>query len=178
MRSFEERLKGGHPNSLGNTIEVVEEVLNDNHHFDELFNCYFSDDELVRLRVSSAVKRVCISKKEMVIPYIDILLKKVSKIDQASTQWTLALLFQMLEDDMNEEQLAESKAILRRNLENHKDWIVLNNSMETLYHWLEKDSQLKQWLQKLLKKLTSDSRKSVSKRAMKLLKKLSEQENT
>ena len=58
MRNFEERLTGGHPNSLGNTIEVVEEVLQHHEAFDELFNCYFSTDEVVRLRVSNAMRRV------------------------------------------------------------------------------------------------------------------------
>jgi len=27
MKSFEVRLKGGHPNSSGNTVEIVDEVL-------------------------------------------------------------------------------------------------------------------------------------------------------
>jgi hypothetical protein len=30
MKNFEERLKGGHPNSLGNTVEVVDEILAEN----------------------------------------------------------------------------------------------------------------------------------------------------
>jgi len=55
MNDFEKRLKGGHPNSLGNTIEVVEEVLAKNDLFNELFNCYFSNDEVVRLRTSNAM---------------------------------------------------------------------------------------------------------------------------
>ncbi len=56
MKNFENRLKGRHPNSLGNTIEIVEEVLADYKLFDELFNCYFSEDETVRLRTSNAMK--------------------------------------------------------------------------------------------------------------------------
>lgn len=63
MNNYEERLKGGHPNSLGNTVKVVEEILSDNECFDELFNCYFSKDEIVRPRTSNAMKRISKAKK-------------------------------------------------------------------------------------------------------------------
>ena len=42
-------LTGGHPNSLGRTIEVVETVLADEARMEELFGCYGSVDEVVRL---------------------------------------------------------------------------------------------------------------------------------
>jgi hypothetical protein len=41
MSAFEDRLKGGHPNSLGETVIIVEEVLAHPNRFEELFNCYF-----------------------------------------------------------------------------------------------------------------------------------------
>lgn len=172
MRDFENRLKGGHPNSLGNTLEVVDEVLADHTLFDELFHCYFSDDEIVRLRTSNAVKRVCIEQKQRVIPYLDRLLTEVAAIDQASTQWTLAKLFELLVQDMSETQYARAREIMQNNLANHQDWIVLNNSMETLAQWAGQDAALKAWLLPHLQRLSGESRKSVARRSEKLLKKL------
>ena len=172
MRDFENRLKGGHPNSLGNTLEVVDEVLADHTLFDELFHCYFSDDEIVRLRTSNAVKRVCIEQKQRVIPYLDRLLTEVAAIDQASTQWTLAKLFELLVQDMSETQYARAREIMQNNLANHQDWIVLNNSMETLAQWAGQDAALKAWILPHLQRLSGDSRKSVARRSEKLLKKL------
>ncbi|WP_272149171.1 hypothetical protein [Tenacibaculum aiptasiae] len=81
MKNFEERLKGGHPNSLGNTVEIVEEVLAENELFNELFNCYHSNDEVVRLRTSNAMKRICKAKKILLIPYIDLFLTDIAQID-------------------------------------------------------------------------------------------------
>ena len=52
--SFEQSLKGGHPNSLGNTLEVVDVVLGNTDKMEDLFLCYQSDDETVRLRTSNA----------------------------------------------------------------------------------------------------------------------------
>ena len=61
---FESPLTGGHPNSLGNTVSVVDEVLADRALLAELVACYRSEDAVVRLRVSSAVKRVAQQQPE------------------------------------------------------------------------------------------------------------------
>ena len=45
VMSFEQSLKGGHPNSLGNTLEVVDEVLGNTDKMQDLFLCYQSNDE-------------------------------------------------------------------------------------------------------------------------------------
>ena len=172
MKNVEERLKGGHPNSLGNTVEIVDEILKENKLFNELFNCYFSNDEIVRLRTSNAMKRICKEKKTILIPYIDRFLTDIAQIDQASTQWTLAQLFGMLEKDMTENQIGQAKKIMKKNLSNHNDWIVLNNTMDTLTKWSKKDAELKSWIKPHLDRLTSDERKSVSGRAQKMIKTL------
>ncbi|MEL6355630.1 MAG: hypothetical protein AAFQ37_01735, partial [Bacteroidota bacterium] len=169
MRDFENRLKGGHPNSLGNTIEVVEEVLADHTLFRELFNCYFSDDEVVRLRTSNAMKRVCKEEQHLLRPYIDRFLTEIATIDQASTQWTLSQLFGILEKDMSTKQRTKAKEIMKNNLANHQDWIVLNATMDTLGKWSKNDDTLKGWLKPHAERLMQDSRKSVAKRAGKLL---------
>jgi len=172
MKNFEDRLKGGHPNSLGNTIEIVDEVLAENEHFKELFNCYFSYDEIVRLRTSNAMKRICKEKRAIVVPYIDRFIAEIANIDQASTQWTLSQLFGMLKKDMTDNQIEQAKKIMKNNLANHSDWIVLNPTMETLSKWSEEDSDLKEWIIPQLERLSADKRKSVSARAKKMLSKL------
>ncbi len=175
MPNFVEKLTGGHPNSLGNTIAVVDEVLEKNELFDELFNCYFSEDEIVRLRTSNAVRRVTTAQPELVIPYLDRLLQEISLIDQASTKWTLAKLFQLLEKRMSKKQKQSAKKIMQKNLTNEgeeQDWIVLNNTMETLTEWSQEDDKLKEWLLPHLKELKKDRRRSVAGRAAKFEKQL------
>ena len=167
--SIEERLTGGHPNSLGNTVEIVTEVLQNPSIFDELFQCYYSKDEVVRLRVSNAMKRICRKNEEMLLPYIDKFVDSISKIDQASTQWTLAQLFLMLEKRLSNKQRKKAEEILKTNLAYHQDWIVLNMTMETLGLWAKKDETLRIWMEPHLSRLSKDPRKSVSKKAVKTL---------
>ena len=169
MPDFEARLKGGHPNSLGNTLEIVSEVLDDKRLFEPLFNCYFSEDPVVRLRVSNAMKRICKQKKSWLVPYIDKFIEDISAIDQASTQWTLAQLFLELESEMSTKQIELATEIMQQNLAKHSDWIVLNQTMETLGRWSRHDKKLQDWMMPHLERLAMDQRKSVAKKAQKTL---------
>ena len=83
---FEKMLTGGHPNSLARTVEVVDLVLSNPAKLADLYNCYFSKDEIVRLRTSNAIKRISREKPEWLTPYIDRLISEVPTIDQASAQ--------------------------------------------------------------------------------------------
>ena len=163
-------LTGGHPNSLGRTIEVVEMVLADPARFDELYRCYRSADEVVRLRVSNAMRRVEAERHDLLVPCIDRVLEEIGALDQPSAQWTLAKLFEALEPDMSPKQKSAALGIMKRNLAEHDDWIVLNNTMEALARWAKADAALAEWLRPHLQRLGDDGRKSVARRAAKLLK--------
>lgn len=167
QEQFSDMLRGGHPNSLGRTEDVVELILADPSRLEELYQCYSDPDEVVRLRTSSAFKRVAKAQPEWLEPYIDRFLTQVAALNQASAQWTLAQLCLIWQKLMTESQFAQAKAVLKHNLMTNNDWIVLNMTMETLSKWAEKDEALKAWLQPKLDELKSDPRKSVAKRATK-----------
>jgi hypothetical protein len=169
-QTFEQMLTGGHPNSLGRTVEVVELVLAQPRRMDELYGCYRSADEVVRLRTSSAFKRISLVQPELLVPYIDRLLSEIAALDQASAQWTLAHLYATLRPFMTPEQHRRAVAVLQHNLDHHDDWIVLNMTMQTLADWSAEDEALRAWLRPRLHRLTEDRRKSVAGRARKLLK--------
>lgn len=149
-------LTGGHPNSLGRTIEVVETVLSHPERFDELYRCYRSHDEVVRLRFSDAMRRVEAERHDLLMPYIDRFIEEIGALDQPSAQWTPA-------------QESGALAIMRRNLVDHDDWIVLNSTMETLFNWSSDNPDLRDWLRPHLERLAQDKRKSVAGRAKKLI---------
>ena len=78
----------------------------------------------------------------------------------------------MLEDDMNEKQIRQTKKIMKNNLASHSDWIVLNQTMDTLTKWAKEDVELKDWIVPHLERLNADERKSVSGQAKKMIEKL------
>lgn len=169
---FEDMLTGGHPNSLGRTVEVVETVLHIPDRMEELFGCYQSDDEVVRLRTSSAIKRIEAERRALVLPLVDRLIGEIGQLDQASAQWTLATLFGRMKEDLSAKQHAGALSIMKRNLANHQDWIVLNTTMEVLTAWSADDESLRGWIRPHLERLRDDPRKSVSSRAAKMLARL------
>jgi hypothetical protein len=170
--TFEALLTGGHPNSLGRTLEVVDFVLADPSRLEALYQCYFSTDEVVRLRVSNAMKRITLAHPDWVVTYIDRLISEISLIKQASTQWTLAQLFLELQAHLTPAQRTATIAIMQRNLTEWHDWIVLNQTMMTLTAWAKDDDALKDWLMPQLARLQDDPRTSVAKTALKCLKAL------
>ncbi|MEP0942986.1 MAG: hypothetical protein ABJH63_21235 [Rhizobiaceae bacterium] len=166
---FEAMLTGGHPNSLGRTVEVVDLILDDRAMLNELYQCYFSKDEVVRLRVSSAFKRVTTAHPDWTMDHMDGLLSEIAAIDQASTQWTLAILFDLTQDLLSSQQTSRALEIMKLNLANHDDWIVLNTTMNVLADWSKSDVELQAFMVPHLQRLANDPRKSVSKKAQKLL---------
>jgi hypothetical protein len=167
--SFEAMLTGGHPNSLGRTEDVVDLVLAEPTRLSELYSCYFSADEVVRLRVSSAMKRVTIAHPEWTMEYMDRLQDDIAAIDQPSAQWTLALIFDLTRDLMSDGQRSRAIEIMQHNLATNDDWIVLNNSMKVLGAWADDDDGLRDWLRPHAGRLTKDPRSSVASNARKLL---------
>ena len=169
QKEIERELSGGHHNSLGNTVQVVARVLEEPRLFKALFGCYSSDDEVVRMRVSNAMKRVARVNRALVVPYIDRFLDEISSIDQASAKWSLAQLFLLLEKDMSALQRQKATEIMVRNLREHSDWIVLNMTLETLGKWAKKDPGIRTAIIPRVKELIRDPRKSVSKKALKTM---------
>ena len=169
---FEDMLTGGHPNSLGRTIDVVESVLTDDTRIAELFACYQSADEVVRLRVSNALRRVQAERPDLIVPLIDPLIEQIGALDQPSAQWTLPKLFEGADSQMSPDQKRAALDLVKRNLANHDDWIVLNNSIDYLALRAARDPGLNAWLIPHLERLSSETRKSVAKRAQKALNKL------
>ena len=165
---FDAMLSGGHPNSLGRTLEVVDAVLADRDRLEDLYACYGADDEVVRLRTSNALKRVTIEHPDWTMDLMDRLQSEVAELDQASAQWTLSLLFDLTKDLLSSAQEARAVRIMRRNLAEHDDWIVLNNAMKVLSGWADTKAE-RDWLRPHLERLAGDPRKSVAGQARKAL---------
>jgi hypothetical protein len=172
MEPFEIMLTGGHPNSLGRTLEVVEIILADPDQLGQLYQCYFSSDEVVRLRTSNAFKRIWREHPDWLVPYFDRFLAEISQITQPSTRWTVAQMFYELDSLLTPDQRRAAIAVVQRSLTESDDWIVLNNALEALAAWAKNDPALKAWLEPHAARLAGDARKSVAGRAARVIRAL------
>jgi HEAT repeat protein len=169
INAFETQLTGGHPNSLGNTEEVVALVLKDYDKLQDLYDCYKSEDAVVRLRVSSAMKRICKARPDWIMKYLDRFQSEISDLDQPSAKWSLAQMFMWLDEKMSGEQRERAVEIMKHNLETDDDWIVQNNTAESLAYFARTNDSLKEWLIPQLEKMKGSRHNSVAKRAQKLI---------
>jgi len=168
VKSFEDRLSGGHPNSLGNTVSVADEVVADRSLLRGLIATYSSDDEVVRLRVSSALKRVAWAEPEWVHHELDAVIDWVVRLQQPSAQWTIAEILLELGPSLTAAERLRAIEVMKVHLTTSHDWIVLIKTMETLAEWAGADSALRSWLLSRLEELAGDSRKSVAEKAQRL----------
>ena len=163
--SFEDMLRGGHPNSLGRTIEVVDIILADQQKLDALFACYDSDDETVRLRTSNAFKRIFKVHQDWFIDYVDRFHEMVPRLRQPSAEWTLAQIHLDCFAVLSPSQIKTATNIAKVQLTNSADWIVLIQTMQLLAHIVVQIPEERPWFLAQLVHLSKDKRKSVSQKA-------------
>jgi hypothetical protein len=167
--SFADLLRGGHPNSLGRTEDVVDMVLAQPARLEELFATMADLDEVVRMRVGDALEKVCRRQPDWFLAYVDRLCGELGQIEQPSVQWHVAQMLHHLHDDLSAHEADRANELLQRNLTRSTDWIVLNVTMDVLTAWARDDSELAAWLVPVLERLQTDRRRSVATRASKRL---------
>ena len=166
---FETMLSGGHHNSLGRTLEVVDIILNDEGSLKYLFECYSSSDATVRLRVSNAFKRIFRQNPNWFIEYVDKFQTIIPTLKQSSAEWTLAQLHLEFCDLLTAKQLTTAINLSKEQLKNSKDWIVIIQTMNFLEKMAREDKFLREWLVIKLDLISKDKRTAVKKKANKII---------
>lgn len=162
---FEVELSGGHPNSLGNTEAVTERVRGDRRLFEEVVATYASSDEVVRLRVSSVIKRVALTHPTWVLDCLRDIEEWVDRLGQPSAQWSLSQNYLHLGSQLTSSQRIGAVRRMKGFLDTSNDWIVINHTIETLGQWAKTDPELRDWLIPRLYAYSAEKRKSIAGKA-------------
>lgn len=170
--NFEEVLTGGHPNSLGQTLEVVAAVTASPDRIRELIDTFQSSDAVVRLRVSNALKRLSRSDPDLFAKHLDYYLDAIADLDQPSAQWTRAQIALEMESLLSADQTLRLTSDLRAQLESSPDWIVIAQTLKTLVDWSHNDDTIATWLIPLAARHAKDPRKTVATAASRALESL------
>jgi len=164
---IEKALTGGDPRRLQNAEEVVAEVLARPQQVEELYRCVFSDDEIVRMRASDALEKVCAERPELLSPYAERLLTDVAGVDQPSVQWHLAQMLAAVE--LTPRQLDRAVELLNRNLDRYEDWILTNLTLQSLADFARRKDHLRDEFVRRLRTYEDTAYKSVASRVRRLL---------
>lgn len=168
---IEKILSGGDPRTLKGVDEVIKLVTDNPNKLQELFECLFVEDQVVRMRAGDALEKICRTHSDWLEPYTKRLLTEVSSIGQSSVKWHLA---QMLSEiKLNKSDTQQAIAILQNNLSTTSDWIVENLTLESLASFTRKGRIDKNKFIEILKSHSNSAHKSVVSRVDKLLKEFS-----
>jgi hypothetical protein len=165
--AVEALLTGGDPRSLRNADIVVDAASRQPERLEELVQCVFSADDIVRMRASDALEKVCRSHPRLVQRFVPRLLGEMSQIGQASVQWHLAQI--LAEVPLDEGQQARAITVLEHNLDTSGDWIVTNCTLEALGVFARTSPAVRARLVERLHRCQHSHYKSVAARARKLL---------
>lgn len=160
-------LSGGDCRSLQGVEEVIAAIRTNPATFAALFECLFSDDEVVRMRAADALEKIARTQPTLFVNYRSRLLNDVAQIDQPSVQWHLAQI--LAEIELTPAQRARAAVTLKRNLKKYDDWIVVNLTLEALAQFARDDPHLRAELIPILREHQAATRRSIAKRAARLL---------
>lgn len=163
------KLAGIDRRSIGNSNEVVSDIISDPSLFDIVFKGMGYDDPILRMRCADVVEKVTTQHPEYLAPYKRNLLNEVSKINQQEVRWHVAQLFSRLE--LTNSDRKEVLKILSDYLKD-KSKIVKTFSIQAMADIADQDESLKPGIIHKLEALTREGSPAMKSRGTKLLAKL------
>lgn len=103
-------LQGGDRRSIGRSNEVVAKVLAQPELFGVLMEGMALDAPLVAMRCADAAEKVSARHPEWLLPYKQLLLDELSKIEQQEVRWHVAAMLPRLE--LNRSEMGKVMALL------------------------------------------------------------------
>lgn len=155
-------LTGGHPNSIEHTLEVVAAVSAAPTRLRELIDTLGSTDEVVRLRVSTSLKRLSQLDHEQFVAHMDYYLDAVAGLHQPPVEWTRAQIALEMGALLTVAQKNRLTETLKEQITHAEDWVVIAHTLTTLVSWAAADAELSQWLVPHAERHAQDPRKTVS----------------
>jgi hypothetical protein len=169
MHPLLKKLQGGDRRSIGQSAQVVADVLADPSLFGIVFEGMLDGDSLIRMRCADAVEKITVSHPEYLRPYRAQLLKQVAQVEQQEVRWHVAQLASRIQWTPKERR--RIVGILMGYLSD-KSRIVKTFSMQALADIAEQDADLRPAIVQRLEELTRTGSPAMASRGRKLLAKL------
>lgn len=172
MHAILNMLAGGDRRSIGRSNEVVALVLEKPELFAVLMSGISLPDPLLRMRCADAAEKISIKHPEYLVPYKQLLIEGLSRIDQKEVRWHIAAMLPRL--PLNEDERQRVTGILR-NYTNDSSSIVNTFAMQALADIAEQDKNLRPGVLKQIEALCETGTPAMRARGKRLLQKLCNQ---
>lgn len=169
MNSILELLAGGDRRSIGRSDEVVRLVLRQPEKFTELFQGFYIDDPIIRMRTADAVEKITAINPQLLFPHKQAILDLVEQVSQIEVQWHLAQIIPRL--PLDQKEIGKSYSSIEKYLESSSA-IVRAFSLQCLFDLSKKDSGYINVTKQYLEKGLQNSSKAIQSRCRTLLKEI------
>ena len=160
-----DKLDSGDRRTIGRSNEVAREIASNPELFAEVFEALLHPDPRIRMRAADAIEKATVASPELLQPFKQRILKRVSTIDQQEIRWHVAQMLPRLRLTAKERHRAVE--ILLGYLED-KSSIVKTFAMQALADLVPQDPRIIS----LLEFLTTTGTPAMRARGRKLLKAL------
>ncbi len=130
MQSISKLLEFGDKRTTGKVDQVVDIVKSHPEKFTQVFEAMKSPNPAVRMRAADAVVKLSTNNPGLLEPYKDILLNKISRVEQPEVRWHLAEMLTLV--DLNQAEQAKAIKIMLRNLKTTQSRIVMAFSLQAI----------------------------------------------
>jgi len=169
MHALLKKLEGGDRRSIGESEQVVVEVLADPSLFAIVFEGMLDDNPLIRMRCADAVEKITVAHPEYLRLYKARLIKQVAQVDQQEVRWHVAQLVSRIKWTPKERRVI---AGILTDYVKDKSKIVKTFSMQALADIAEQDVDLRRSIISQLEELTRTGSPAMKSRGRKLLARL------
>ena len=162
-------LKSGDRRSIGRSNQVVKLVSRAPTRFDELIQCLWSDEPIIRMRAADAAEKVSAIQPELLKPYKTELLSLLAEAEQIELRWHLVQMISRL--PLTREEMRRAAQTLQLYLEDRSS-IVRTFALQALAHLSQGEAELRPRVREILQESVVHGTAAMKARARKLLKEM------
>ena len=176
---FASILRGGDRRSIGEANRTVTLIIRKPERFQELLECLWHDDPVVRMRAADAAEKISAQRPELLYPFKAELLGLAAETSQQELRWHLALIIPRL--PLTETERERGCALLREFLNDRisiKKGSIKNGSivktcaLQGLAELARGDPELKAEVAEIMEQASRNGTAAMRARARKLLPRL------
>lgn len=169
-----ERLRGDERRQLGTSDSVSSDVLRHPERFAELFEAFFDEESVVRVRAAQAAEKATRGRPDLLVPFRKRLIAEAGELPEAAVRASVAQMLPRIKYEPA--QRAKAVALLQRYLREEDPALVLP-ALQSLTDFSNDDAVLREKMIPLLQTHARTGSDAVKLRSRQMLARLSSQQN-
>jgi hypothetical protein len=166
LRTILQKLAGKDRRSIGQSNNVVAEVLAEPALFKEVFSCMVSGDPVISMRAADAMEKITARRPELLVPYKKMLITTAAGVEQKEVRWHIAQMLPRVA--WNTAERKKIMDVLHEYLKDNSS-IVKTFAMQALADFARQSPELRPSVLRRLRALTSSGTPAMKARGRKLL---------